>query len=73
MQMHDKQVKTFRSYLLHCWPESSGTPAESSPWCFTVEDVSGEQQRQEFRTFEQVMNFLLDELLGQPKEVQENE
>jgi len=71
--MHDKQVKTFRSYLLHCWPEPSGTPGESPTWCFTVEDVSGEQQRLEFRTFEQVMNFLLDELLGQPKEVQENE
>jgi hypothetical protein len=68
--MHDKRVKTFRSYLLHCWPEPCGTPGEPSTWCFTVEDVSGEQQRQEFRTFEQVMNFLLDELLGQPKEVQ---
>ena len=71
--MYDKQVKTFRSYLLHCWPEPSGAPDESSTWCFTVEDVSGKQQRREFRTFEQVMNFLLDELLGQPKEVQENE
>lgn len=63
--------KTFRSYLLHCWPEPSALSDGLSSWHFTVEEVSGEQQQREFYTFEQVMNFLLDQLLDQPKEVQQ--
>lgn len=69
--MQEEKVKTYQSYLLHCWSEQSATPGDSPIRHFIVEEVLG-HQRWEFNTFEQVMNFLLDELLGQPEEVPEN-
>ena len=71
--MQEIKVKTYQSYLLHCWSEQSVNPNNSPSRYFVVEEVFGKQQRREFCTFEQVMNFLLDELLGQSKEMQENE
>ena len=71
--MSNKPKKFYRSYLLHVGLEPSPLPDQSPTRSFIVEEVSEWAQRQEFYTLEQVMNFLLDELLGHPKEVQELE
>ncbi len=33
-------------------------------WRFAVQEVSGEQRQWAFASFEQMMDFLLDELMG---------
>lgn len=71
--MPNKQEKAYRSYLLRCWSDQSATSREQGTWYFIVEDISGEQKQQEFQTFEQVMNFLLDEFFGRPEEVRMND
>jgi len=62
--MQRKKVKSYRSYLLRCWQEQAAAPGQLPVWRFAVQEVSGEQRQWAFSTFEQVMDFLRDELLG---------
>jgi hypothetical protein len=71
--MLERIVKTYQSYILHCWSEESVTPGDSASRYFLLEEVFGKQRRREFRTFEAMMSFLQDELHDQPREVQKME
>jgi len=62
--MHGKKAKSYRSYLLRCWQEQAATPGQPPVWRFAVQEVSGEQRQWAFSSFEQVVDFLLDELRG---------
>ncbi|MCL4299101.1 MAG: hypothetical protein KJ077_25420 [Anaerolineae bacterium] len=62
--MDGKKAKPYRSYLLRCWQEQAATSGQPSVWRFVVQEVSGEQRQWAFGSFEQVVGFLLDELLG---------
>jgi hypothetical protein len=70
-QMYDQEIKPYRSYLLRYQPEQAGAVSDPPDRLFIVEEISGKQQR-EFQTLEQVMDFLLAELLDQLKEVPAN-
>lgn len=56
--MQPKKARPYCSYLLRCWQE------QPSVWRFAVQEVSGEQRQWAFASFEQMMDFLLDELMG---------
>jgi hypothetical protein len=71
--MSNQRIKSYRSYLLHFGSEPSPGPDQPPTRIFIIEDISGQAQRREFCTLEQVMNFLLDELLGQSEEVPQTE
>jgi hypothetical protein len=62
--MQGKKAKPYRSYLLRCWQEQAAAPGQPPVWRFVVQEVSGEQRQWAFGSFEQVVDFLLDELWG---------
>lgn len=64
-------IKSYRSYLmLHCETEVPSAPKQPLARIIAIEEIAGERRRWEFSTPEQVTNFLIDELFGQPKEVE---
>lgn len=71
--MNNQQMKLNRRYVLHYEPEPSPNPPQPAAQVFIIKEVSEANQQRKFHTFEQVMNFLLDELLDQPEEAPENE
>jgi hypothetical protein len=62
--MHRGKVKSYRSYLLRCWQEQGGTPGQPPVWRSVLPEVVGEQRRLAFGSFELMVDFLLDELMG---------
>lgn len=62
--MQPKKARPYRSYLLRCWQEQAAVLGRPSVWRFVVQEVSGEQRQWAFASFEQVMDFLLGELMG---------
>ncbi len=62
--MHHGKVKAYRSYLLRCWQEQGATPDQPPVWRFVLQEISGEQRQLGFGSFEQMADFLLDELMG---------
>jgi hypothetical protein len=62
--MQGEKAKSYHSYLLRCWQEQAATPDQPAVWRFVVQEVAGEQRRWAFGAFEQVMDFLLNTLLG---------
>jgi hypothetical protein len=72
--MNNQPVKSYRSYLmLHCKTELSSIPKQPPPRIVAIEEIAGERRRWEFYTMEQVMNFLVEELFGQPGKVKAHE
>jgi hypothetical protein len=67
--MHSKETKPYPSYVLRCRQEQPAPPGEPPTWCFVVEEVAKEGHQREFRSLQEVMEFLLDELLGVKQEV----
>jgi hypothetical protein len=71
MEMNSQHIKSYRSYLmLHCETEVASLPKQPPPRIIAIEGIAGERRRREFYTLEQVVNFLTEELFGQPREVE---
>lgn len=69
--MNTQPIKSYRSYLmLHCQTEMSTVPKQPLARIIAIEEIAGERRQWEFSTIEQMMNFLLDEWFGQPREVE---
>jgi hypothetical protein len=58
-----EEIGYYGSYILHYRQEQDAPAGELPGQRFILQAVSGEQPQQVFSSFEQVMNFLLDELL----------
>ena len=72
--MNAQHIKSYRSYLmLHCETEIPSAPKQPLVRIIAIEEIAGERRRWEFSTVEQVMNFLVNKLFGQPEEVQADE
>jgi hypothetical protein len=68
--MYRQEIKSYRSYALRCRQEQLAPPDEPPIWHFVVEEVAKEGHQREFRSLQEVMEFLVDELLGVQQEVQ---
>lgn len=69
--MNNQPIKSYRTYLmLHSETELSTAPKQPPARIVAIEEVAGERRRWEFYTLEQVTNFLVNELFGQPREVE---
>ena len=62
--MSTKTAIPDRIYELSHWPRQVIAPGEPAGSHFVVQDVLNEQRRWAFGSLEQVMDFLLDEVLG---------
>ena len=72
--MNIQPIKSYRSYLmLHYQTELPSIPEPPPARIVAIEEIAGEWRRWEFYTLEQVMNFLGNELFGQPREVDVHE
>ena len=60
MQRHKN--KSFQSFQLHHYRETTDDPEKAHFHRFVLQELSGKQREKGFRNFEQVVNFILDEL-----------
>lgn len=58
-----EKEKDHQAYILSWYKDEPVATGEWSNCQFILQEVSGQQPPQQFDSFEQVMNFLLDELL----------
>lgn len=67
--MHPDNPKSYQSFRLLAYQGKKATDADqSADLQFVLQEVSGEKRQKTFGTFEQVVNFLLDELKVPKKE-----
>jgi hypothetical protein len=67
VETHRGKIDFYQSYVLHHWQEQAGSESETPISHFALQEVMGEQRQHVFKNFEQVMNFLIDELFRKPK------
>ncbi len=65
--MHRDETTFHQSYVLNYRQDPAVKPGQPPRHRFVLQELSGEQLQEQFDTFEQVMNFLLDGLLGEQK------
>jgi hypothetical protein len=54
--------KSFQSFRLRHYQEKTGDPNKPHFHRFVLQELSGKQREKGFGSFEQVVNFILDEL-----------
>jgi len=66
-------TRTYRSFLLRCWVTEERDSSEALDERFVVESVSEAPRHWAFSTFEELVDFLRAELLGErPGDQQES-
>lgn len=76
IRIYPEQAETCRAFSLHCLPSRAAQPSMlgvSSTWRFVVQETGQEHRRREFDSFAQVMNYLLDELMGRQTGLEQTE
>lgn len=63
-----ERLNSYYMYMLDFQPGETGDSEEPTSQQYIVYEASDKQRRQGFDSFEQVIDFLLDELLGGIKE-----
>ena len=59
--MSKETSPSYRAYLVRCWRDKS-TSDEERPWRFSVEEILHERRRKAFKSLEELIAFLRDEL-----------
>lgn len=71
--MQSGNANPYQSYLLRCWQEQKAAPDRPPVWRFVLQEISGKQRRLGFGSFEQMADFVLDELTAISRQRAEGE
>ena len=63
--MPQEKEGSYRSFLLRCWQEARASPDQPPLWRFVLQDVAAGQEQHAFGSFEQLVTFLRNEILGE--------
>ena len=62
--MPPEKTGAYRSFLLRCWQEQNADQDKPPLWRFALQEVAEEQRQHAFSSFEQLVDFLRNEVVA---------